>query len=442
MLDMTRGNPVKLILSFALPLFIGNIFQQLYNVTDTFVVGRTLGHLALAALGGSSASLIFVFFGFASGLNNGLAAVTAQHFGAKDYDKVRRSIATSICICSATAIIITLLSVPFLRWMLIKMNTPQDCLEHAFSYLIILFIFLPLTYYVSLSYSILQALGDSRTPLYFLIFSNIVNIVLNVAFIRVFNIGVAGVAWATAISQGLSLLLCVIYSLKRFPILRLKKSDWKFSMPFYFSHLRMSIPMAMMVTVTGTGIIVINMAINNFGSYAVAGSAATSPLSSMTILPIFSLSSAILTYTAQNYGAKQFERIRTGIRQTMLFTVSLGIFMGAVMFLFAPQLVGLFVDKNANWEVIRHGTIFLRLNTPFYLILGILCVTRGILQGFGRPKAPFYSGVMEMIIRVFCAFVLTKYFGYAGACISNPLAWTGGAVVVVAEYFRCLKKTS
>ena len=440
MQDMTQGKPGKLIFWFTIPLLIGNIFQQLYMFADTLVVGRTLGATALAAIGGSASSLIFIGFGSCSGLTSGMSALTAQCLGAKELDKVRQSVATSLVITVVTGLLMTVFGFLFIRRMLMLLNTPAASFAAAEEYLQILFGFALLGVLLVWIFAVLRALGDSVTPLYFLIVSNVLNIGLNITFIRCCNAGVAGVAWATVVSQFIALTACVIYSLVKYPLLRLKKADWRFSTCFYAEHLKLGIPMAFMLTVTGAGIAVLQMVMNRFGKDAIAGASTVVPLNNLTFLPIFSIGAALTTYVAQNYGARNLHRIREGVALATKYTLLLTIISGIAAYIFAPWLVGLFIDGEANNEVIDYGVRNLRVNAPLYPLLALLCLFRGVMQGFGLPRSPFFSGIAEMFARIAGAFLLTALWGYEGACLSNPLAWGSGAVFVVAAYIMTLRR--
>lgn len=440
MKDMTTGNPAKLIFSFAIPLLIGNIFQQLYLFTDTWVVGRTLGDTALAAIGGSSGTLVFLFFGFAMGLIGGLSALTSQHFGAKNYDKVRQAIATSLVIVTVFCVCIAVFGCTFMRGILHLLDTPEAPFEMAHNYLMILFAFSFLTFYIVFIYNTLRALGDSVTPLYFLVFSNILNAGLNWTFVKYCGWGVNGVAWATVIAQTSSLVLCLVYSLKKFPILRLKKSDFVFTRESYWKHLKMGIPSGLTVFITALGSCILQRVVNGFGPEAVAGVSAIAPLSNLTYLPLGSIGTALMNYTAQNYGARNLHRIRSGVRSTFVIVMLFSGISTVVMYVFAPWMVAFFLNENSAPAVLDHGIRSLRMMCPFYPILAVLFVFRNTQQAMALPKAPFYSGIAEFFLRIIGAYVLARLFGFEGAFLSHPLAWTGASIVVVVDYALTLRR--
>lgn len=437
---MTSGSPAKLLFFFTLPLLIGNIFHQLYVISDTWIVGQKLGKEALAAIGGSSGTLLFLIFGFVSGLIGGLTARTSQYFGAKNYRRVRQSIGTSIVITAITAVIITGITVGFLDQFLRWMNTPEDSFQHAKDYLLVLFGGTFISCFFLFIQMILRALGDSQTPLYFLMFFNLLNIGLNAFFVFVLGRGVSGVAEATIISQFISTTLCIIYALRRYKLLRLKWYDWRFKWSFYLEHLKMSLPMGFQFTVTSLGICVMQYYVNDFGTDAVAGASAASPLATIAISALFSIGVASMTFTAQNFGARNLKRIRHGVRIINFASIVFSAVVGTIMTIFAPELIGLFVDGETTAAVIDYGVQNIRISAPLYPVLAVLIVFRNVLQGFGYANISFMSGIAEMIIRSACVPFLSAWFGYQGAISCNPLAWTGAALLLVGCYIYSLRK--
>ena len=437
---MTTGNPVKLILTFSVPLILANVCQQCYNLADTFVVGRYLGKGALAAVGGASGSLIFAIFGFIFGLSGGLAVITAQKFGAKDFAAVKKSIATSIVLCTVIALP-QLIVAGFMAEEILKlMNTPKDIMKDATLYLKILFFLgLPNVLHTMLN-STLRSLGDSKTPLYFMALSNVLNIGLNFTLVLGAGWGVAGVAWATAISQIIAVVLFYLYSIKKNHFLQLSAKDWIPDWRFYLEHLRIGFPMGFQFAVTTVGILVIQSVFNGFGSDAVGGISAVQPLGSITFMPLFSIGVAIATFVAQNYGAGNLDRIRSGTKSTMIMAFIYTVITGAVMIIFANRFVLLFLENTTeNTVAISSGTRFLQIQALFYTLLSVLLVLRNSLQGMGYPLMPFMAGVAEMVLRVLAAIFLTGWLGFDGACLAHPIAWIGADVLLVIEYIRVIR---
>lgn len=445
MKDMTTGDPLKQILFFAFPLLLMNLCNYLYQITNTYVVGNFLGKEALGAVGGASGSLHFLVFGFFFGLTGGLTVVTAQRFGAKDMVNVRRSIGTSFVITFIISTSLLLTAGFTIRPVLRMMNTPPELIENASAYMQILFFCGSAIVLHSMLNSILRALGDSKTPLYFSIYGNIANICMNLYLVYFKGVGVTGVAWATIFAQVTSFAGCVAYSLWKFPILRLKKEDFRMDWRFTWEHLRVALPMAFQFTVTSVGIVILQRAVNGYGSDAVGGISATSPIGTVTIAPLFTIGIAIATFVAQNYGARKLDRIREGVRKMVFVVFGFTALTSVLMYSFAPQLVKIFLKDNVdNAVALDYGVIHLQFQAMFYVILGQLFIFRNAQQGMGHASIPFWAGVAELVARVFGAIFLTAWFGFKGAAISHPLAWLFATILVAIDYWwtiRKLKKT-
>ena len=440
MKDMTTGNPAKLILLFSIPLLLANMCQQCYNLSDTFIVGRFLGKNALAAVGGASGSLLFLVFGFFFGLGGGLTVITAQRFGAKDYDNVRRSIAASLAISAGITIPCLIFFGFTARQALELLNTPADVIDDATIYLRILYFFGFANIMQTVLNSIQRSLGDSKSPLYFLALSNFLNIGMNLYLVLVADWGVAGVAWATVFAQVIAVACYFIYVIKKNPMMRLKASDWKIDWKFYWEHLRVGLPMAFQFAITSIGGVVLQRAVNGFGSDAVGGISSVHPLNSVTFMPMFSIGIAVSTFIAQNYGARNLERIRKGASQSLMMTIAYNIVTSILMYIFAQEMVEIFLTPTPeNMAAIGYGTKFLRIQAVFYVLLGFILVYRNALQGMGFPFSPFMAGVIEMIMRVAGAIWLSVWFGFTGAAFSHPLAWLGSVILLTWDYWRKIR---
>lgn len=440
MKDMTSGSPAKLLFFFTVPLLIGNIFHQLYVISDTWIVGQKLGKEALAAIGGSSSTLLFLIFGFISGVIGGLTALSAQFFGAKNYRRVRQSIGTSIIITAVLGVIITGLTVGFLDHVLHLLNTPEDSFQHAKDYLLVLFGGTFISFFFLYVQMILRALGDSRIPLFFSIFFNLLNIGLNAFFVFILKRGIGGVAEATIISQTVSTILCAIYAVKRYKLLRLKWYDWRFDWQFYVKHLKMGLPLGFQCTVTSLGMCVVQYYVNEFGTDAVAGASASGPLSTIAISALFSVGVAAMTYTAQNYGARDLDRILHGVRIINIAAIIFSAVVGSTMAIFAPQLIELFVAESTSKAVIDYGALSFRITAPLFPILAVLLVFRNVLQGLGEANTSFMSGITEMILRSVSVPFLAAWFGYGGTVACTPLAWLGAAILLWWSYIRKIRQ--
>jgi len=430
--DMTKGNPLKLIITFSIPLFIGNLFQQLYSIIDTLIVGRTINVKALAAVGATGA-IAFLIIGFVIGCASGFSVVTAQFFGAGDYDGVRRSVASSIMLSAAFTVIVTLLSTLSAMPLLKLMDTPQDIINDAYSYIIIIYCGIFASVFYNLLASIIRALGDSRTPLIFLIIASILNIILDFTLILNFKIGVAGAAWATVISQLVSGLLCLVYVSKKFPILRLKKSDWQFDIKIAKNQLKIGLPMAFQFSIIAIGIIVLQSALNSFGSTTVAAYTTAAKIEQIATQVFPALGTAMATYSAQNYGAGKYDRIRQGVAKASIISLILSIIGGFIIFFFGGNIAELFVGTDQP-EVIEQANVYLHLASSLFFILGMIFVFRNTLQGIGKSTMPFLAGILELFIRIAAALGLSKIFGYFGICLANPIAWIGAALFLMISY--------
>ena len=431
--DMTTGSPMRLIVMFTIPLLIGNVFQQLYSMADTVIVGRTIGVQALAAVG-ATGPLCFLVLGFFFGFSSGVTVVTAQRFGAKDARGVRRSIAMATMLCAAISAAATIGSV-----ILRLMNTPEDIFDGSYAYLVVIFIGIGATVFYNLISGIIRALGDSRTPLIFLIIASILNIALDFIFILWFGMGVAGAAWATVISQLASGVWCLRFARRKYSQFQLNRQDWRFDWNFAWEHLRIALPMAFQFSITAIGVIVMQTVLNTFGSTAVAAFTAAAKIDQLAVQPGFSIGIAIATYAAQNYGAGLYRRIREGVNKCSLLSTVFAILMGAAVIVFCPQFTRLFVG-DGHPEVIPLVRTYMLTNGSCYVILGLLFVYRNALQGIGRAFVPMMAGASELVVRTVAAPVLGGAIGYVGVCLSNPLAWIGATIPLAIAYFWVIRR--
>ncbi len=436
--ELTIGNPFKLILNFMFPILIGNMFQQFYNLVDALIVGRTLGINALGAVG-ATGPLIFLFISFIFATTQGFSVVTAQKFGARDYEMVKKSVGTSFILSFVLTIILTVLSAPFAYQMLDFLRTPSDIIEPAYEYLFIMFVGIFATVFYNLSSNIIRALGDSKTPLYFLIFASILNIFLDLLFILKFGMGVSGAAWATVISQAVATVLCIVFMFIKFPILKLRKKDWEIDKSFAYEHLYVGIPMGFQMSVLSIGIIALQFVLNGLGSIAVAAYTTAMRVDQLFSQIYLALGATMATYTAQNFGAKKMSRIKEGAKASILIAFIASVLAVAFLTFFSKAIVAMFMDKP-HPEVIRLAVMYIHIIMIFFFFLGILIIYRNILQGMGNVTAPLASGVAELIARTLCAFVLGHYFGYLGICLSTPAAWVAAAIVLYVGYKISLVK--
>lgn len=440
--DLTKGEPLKLILIFSIPLLIGNVFQQLYNIADLVIVGRLLGVEAFAAVG-AVAPLFFLITFIIVGLTSGFAVITGQRFGAKDTIGVKNSVVISTILSTLATLFFTFFSSVLMHPVLRILNVPQNIYNDAFWYIEIVVIGLIATTFYNLLASIIRALGDSKTPLYFLIIASIINIFLALYFIKVFNLGVKGSAIAVILSQGISVLLCLHYVKKKFPILHLKKQDWmiKIDNDFYNSakeHLRVGIPMSVQFSIIGLGIIVIQSVCNSFGSNVIAAVTAALRIEQIATLPMVSFGVALASFVAQNFGAKKFRRIRTGVIRTSILSIVLSILMAAIMRIWGADIIREFIG-SATGEIIEIAHQYLLISTFFYIFLSQIFIYRNSLQGMGEVIFPLMASVAELLMRGFAAVYLAIKYGYIGMFYSGPIAWVSACLILSFGYFKSIK---
>ena len=431
--DMTSGKPIKLIWNFTIPLLIGNLFQQLYNMADTFIVGRTIGVHALASVG-STGSIIFLILGFANGLTAGLAIPLAQRYGAKDYLGVKRSFYVSILISAVVAILLTILSMIFCRQILEIMQTPVEIIDGAYDYLMVIFAGIFSSMAFNLLSNIFRSIGDAKTPLYFLVIACIMNIILDVVFIAGFGMGVEGAGYATVLSKIFSALACILYIWKKIPILRLNSKDFVAESSDVREHVRISFPMAFQSSIIAIGAIIIQITLNQLGATAVAAYTAAQKIDQVAILPMMSFGVTMATFVAQNYGAKKYDRIWRGVRDCIKLSLTFAISVGIILNLFSPIFIRAFVGVGHE-EVVELGAIYFITNGTMYSLLSLLFIYRYTLQGVGKTFTPTVAGIMELCMRAFAAVVLSNLYGYTGATMANPLAWLGSLIPLMIAYY-------
>ncbi len=436
--DLTQGAPLKEIILFTIPLLFGNVFQQLYSFFDTLIVGRTLGIKALAGVG-ATGPMIFFIIGFLFAYTQGLTIITAQRFGAKDYAGVRKSFTTSIILCLFTTLLFTLITVPLAGPVLQIMHTPSDIYNEAYIYMFISYLGLGTILFYNLLSNVIRALGDSKTPLYFLIIASILNIVLDLYFILSLHWGVAGAAIATVLSQGVSAVLCAFYMFKKFPILKLRKEDWKFDKEFAMEHLKIGFPMGIQMSVLTIGIIAVQFALNTLGSISIAAFTTAVRIDQLFSQSLVTLGATAATFTAQNFGAGKLKRIKEGAKASMFLVVTMSVIAAVLIIGLGETLVGLFLDKPDE-QVVSLAMQYLHIIVIFYVFLGTLILFRNVLQGMGKVKAPLISGLAELVARTAAAFILCSYMGYLGVCLATPLAWIFAAIVLFTGYRIALKK--
>ena len=436
--SLTQGSPAKLIILFTIPLLIGNLFQQFYNMADALIVGRTMAVNALAAVG-CAGTVMFFIVGFTQGTTSGFAIVTAQRFGSGDLDGVRKSIAASILLGVASSAVLTAVSVPLTTPLLRLLNTPEEILADADAYLSIIFAGTVVTMFFNLFSNILRALGDSRTPLIFLSVACVINVILDFVLIQYAGMGVAGAAVATIIAQIIATICCLIFMLVKLPITRTHAEDWKNALRDLAPHCKVGFPMGFQSSIISIGQIAIQAALNTLGATSVAAYTAAQKIDTFGTMPMMSFGITMATFTAQNYGAGKIERIHRGVRQCLMMSIAFSIAIGLVNILFGKGLTQIFVGADQT-EVIRLSHIYLIINGALYFLLAVLFIVRYTLQGLGKSFVPTLAGVMELCMRVFTALILAHFWGFAGASASNPLAWIGALIPLCTSYIWTMRK--
>lgn len=436
--DMTVGSPMKLILGFSVPLLFGALFQQFYSVVDTVIVGRFLGVNALAGVG-ATGSLNFMIMGFCMGVCSGFAIPVAHKFGAKDYSGMRRVVANSVWLSLFFSIVMTTAVVALCRNILTWMKTPEDIFGYAYSYILIIFWGIPATYLYNILSGVIRSMGDSKTPVFFLTLSSVLNIGLDLLFILVFEMGVAGAAAATVISQLISGLLCLVYMVKKFEILHITKEEWKMN-PMHMRQLcGMGLPMGLQYSITAIGSVILQTSVNTLGALAVAAVTAAGRVNMFFSCPFDAMGSTMATYGGQNVGAKKLERLGQGLKSCVLLGTAYAILAFVVMFFFGDNLASLFVDSGEK-EILANAKLFLTINSAFYVALAMVNIFRLMIQGMGFSTFAILAGVFEMVARSLVGLVLVPRLGFLGVCFSNPLAWVSATAFLIPAYRHVRRK--
>lgn len=438
--DLTVGSPMKLILGFAFPMFLGLLFQQFYSLVDTMIVGKYLGVDPFAGVG-STGSLNFIVIGFCMGLCSGFSVPISQSFGAKDFPLLRKMVTNSVWLCTFFSVVITTLMLLFCRPVLTWMNTPENIFEYAYIYIFIIFAGIPCTILYNMTAAILRALGDSKSPIIFLAISSAINIGLDLLLIIVFRMGVDGAALATVVSQGVSDVISIIYIKKKFDILAMEKGDWKLERHLAGKLTGVGIPMGLQYSITGIGSVILQTAVNGLGSIYVASMTAGSKINIFLACPFDALGQTMAPYAGQNIGARKLDRVGKGLRAACIIGFIVSGLMVIVVKLFGDQLTMLFLDEK-DPVIMQNSTQFLIIVSAFYCLLTLVNTVRFTIQGMGFSSLAIIAGVMEMIARGIAGMLLVPAFGYLGACYSSPLAWLLADAFLIPAFFLCKRKVA
>ena len=431
--DMIHGPIFKSLVIFAFPLLISNIFQQLYNTVDTMIVGNYLGDISLAAIG-SCTSIYDLLVGFALGIGNGLAIVTARSYGANDKDLLKKSVGSSMVIGIAVSVILTIIGMIFLKPLLGLLNTPVEIIDEAYSYISVIVMFIIVMFAYNLCAGLMRAIGNSIMPLVFLIISSLLNIVLDIFFITQLNMGVQGAAVATVISQGVSVVLCIIYIIKKTQILMPEKIHFQKDVNLYKELLGQGFSMGFMSCIVSAGSVILQYGINNLGYLIIAGHTAARKLYMFFNMPFTAMALAISTFVSQNRGADQRDRIKQAMRCAYVYDIVATIIVSIIIFLFGSSLVKM-ISGSSESVVLDNGTLYLKIVAPFYLILGILIQTRYALQGIGQKLLPLISSVIEFIGKIIFVFVFIPQFQYMAVIFCEPVIWCVMCIQLVYSFY-------
>lgn len=436
--DMTKGSPMKLILGFSIPLLFGFLFQQCYSLMDTVIVGRFLGKDNLAAVGATS-SINFMIIGFCMGICSGFSIPVSHKFGAGDEVGLRRVVANCVWLAAVFATAMTVLTTLLCRYILVAMRTPDNILDAAYSYIWIIFLGIPVTFLYNMTAGVIRALGDSRTPVIFLVMSSFINIGLDLFFIVGLQWGVRGAALATVISQGISGLCCLLFMIRKFEILRIQGEEWTPDRHLIGTLCGMGIPMGLQYSITAIGSVILQSATNTLGSDAVAAVTAAAKINGFLGCPFDAMGSTMATYGGQNVGAGKLERIGQGLKSCILLGAGYSVIALGVSTLFGRPLAKLFLDASEA-AIIDNVKLFLTLATAFYFPLALVNIIRFMIQGVGFPAFAILAGVFEMAARALTGFFLVPRLGFVGSCLGSPMAWVLADVFLIPAYFHIRKK--
>ena len=431
--DLINGPIFKSLIIFAIPLLISNIFQQLYNTVDTMIVGNVLGDVSLAAIG-SCTSIYDLLVGFALGIGNGLAIVTARSYGSHDEKLLKKSVASSLVIGIVVSFVLTIIGVIFLKPLLNLLNTPAEIINEAYSYIVFIVLFIIVMFAYNLCAGLMRAIGNSFIPLVFLIISSLLNIGLDLLFITQLHMGVKGAAVATVIAQGISVVLCIIYILKKVPMLIPTKEDFEIDKELYKELLGQGFSMGFMSSIVSAGSVILQYGINNLGYLIIAGHTAARKLYMFFNMPFIAMALAISTFVSQNKGANQKKRIKQALRYAYIYDFIMAAIVTVIILLFGSSLVKMISGSNES-VVLQNGTLYLIIVGPFYAVLGVLMQTRYALQGIGQKLLPLISSIIEFFGKIVFVVFLIPRFQYMAVIFCEPVIWCVMCVQLLYSFY-------
>lgn len=438
--NMTEGNVMRVLLLFTVPIFISNLFQQLYNVVDVAVIGHVLGDRALAAVGATT-SIYGLIIGFINGMSNGFCVVIARYFGGNEQERFRKAVYLSACLAIITTLVLTVASLLFLRPLLILLHTPMDILNLSQSYILIILLFCGITFAYNLLSSMLRAIGNSYIPLYALVIASVLNVILDIVFVKTWNMGVRGAAFATVIAQGFSVLFLVLYIIKCCPLLHIDFSRFEMDRTILSELLTTGFSMAMMLVLTNVGSVILQGSINSFGTATITGHTAARKFHDLCMLPLGTICTSSATFVSQNYGAKKKERIHQGIKASIFLGTAWSILVLMIVLICGSELIHALTGSN-DMAVINVSMKYLYWNVPFYVVLNLLLIMRNSLQALGNKILPVAASMVELIGKFAGAFCLSKIIGYFGICLTEPITWAVCVPIVLGGFVKEMNKLS
>lgn len=440
--NMTEGTPSKLILSFALPMLVGMLFQQIYNFVDTIIVGRYLGVNALAAVG-STGSIHFLIIGFCIGVCGGFTLPVAQRFGAKDYDGLRKYVGNSAILAAIISIVMAIITALLCRHILEWMHTPADIIDDAYNYIFVTFLGIPATMLYNILSGYIRSLGDATTPVIYLLISSFLNIGLDILFIVPMQMGVFGAALATVLAQLVSGILCLVHICFKFELLHLTRDDLRLYPQYVRNILSMGLPMGLQYSITAIGSVILQACVNPLGSIAVASMTASGKIGNFIQCPLEALGSTMATYSGQNVGAGKMERLGKGLKSAILMGWAYSVVALALSYFYGRDMIAIFVesdDVTVKEQVLDQGYLCLVISIAFYALLTLVNTVRFTIQGMGFSGFAVFAGVAEMFARALVGILLVPVFGFTGACFASPVAWIFADIFLIPAYYSCYHK--
>lgn len=433
MKNMTEGKPYKLILAFMIPVLFGGLFQNFYNIVDSMIVGRYIGVEALASVG-STTYLIFFVNGWIMGMTSGFAIMISQRYGAKDEKGLKHYVAMSVWLCVIMSVVLTIVLLIFNEKLLRLVNTPADIFGMTKGYVTIMFAGLPVTIVYNMLSAIARALGDSKTPLYFLIISSVLNVVLDLLFVAVLHIGVEGAALATVLAQCVAAVLCLFYVWKKYEIIHFQKEHSHWNGQSVWKLMQMGVPMGLQFSITAIGGLIVQSSLNMLGATYIAAYSAANKIQNVILQAFPSLGSAIATYVGQNYGAGRVDRIKRGVRTSVILCGMYSVLIMVAAYFFLAPAVQIFVEDPTG-QIQEISRQMFQICLWFYFPLGLIFIYRNALQGLGNGIVPMLGGVFELLARAVAIAVLFQPLQFVGICITDPAAWVSALIPLVPYYY-------